>query len=73
MAGRKPDATDEEIITVLREASDPVLTTNEVADKLPIKASAAQKRLKKLYKQGQIHGKKAGNSWVWWEEEQRLG
>lgn len=66
MAGRKPDATDEEIIAVLEEASDPVLTTNEVAEGLPIKPSAAQKRLKTLYEENRIKGKKAGNAWVWW-------
>lgn len=66
MAGRKPDATDEEIITVLEEASDPVLSTKEVADELPIKGNAAQKRLKQLREENRIEGKKAGQGWVWW-------
>lgn len=66
MAGRKPDASDEEIIMVLRDASPPVLTTNEVADQLPIKSNAAQKRLKQLHEENRIDGKKAGQAWVWW-------
>ncbi|WP_436931826.1 hypothetical protein [Halosimplex halobium] len=66
MAGRKPDASDDEIIAVLEEASDPVLSTREVANELPIKQNAAQKRLKRLHDKGRIAGKKAGQGWVWW-------
>ena len=66
MAGRKPDVTDREIISVLAQTSEPVLSTNEVADQLPIKSNATQKRLKKLHSEGRINGKQAGRSWVWW-------
>lgn len=71
MAGRKPDVTDEEILDVLLESSEPVLTTREVSEKLPIKLNAAQIRLKNLYEENQIKGKKAGNAWVWWLGEQK--
>jgi DNA-binding Lrp family transcriptional regulator len=66
MAGRKPDVSDDEIISVLEGATDPVLSTNEVAEELPIKSNGTQRRLKELYKEGEILGKKAGNSWIWW-------
>lgn len=67
---REPvDATDEEIISVLSEASDPVLSTKELSEKLPIKQNAAQKRLKNLYEE--VEGKKAGRSWIWWISDSR--
>jgi DNA-binding transcriptional regulator YhcF (GntR family) len=66
MAGRKPDVTDEKIISVISQASDPVLSTNEVAERLPIKSNATQKRLKQLHKEERIEGKQAGRSWIWW-------
>ncbi|ACV47811.1 MULTISPECIES: winged helix-turn-helix domain-containing protein [Halomicrobium] len=69
MAGRKPDVTDEEIIAVLSQASDPVLSTNEVAEQLPIKSNATQIRLKELRSAGRISGKQAGRSWVWWVDK----
>lgn len=66
MAGRKPDVTDEEIISVLAQASDPVLSTNEVAEQLPIKSNATQIRLKRLLNEDRICGKQAGRCWIWW-------
>ncbi len=69
MAGRKPDVTDEEILEVLLESSEPVLTTREISEQLPIKLNAAQIRLKSLYEEEQICGKKAGNAWIWWMSE----
>lgn len=66
MVGRKPDVKDKEIIEVLEQASDPVLSTSEVAERLPIKPNGTQKRLKSLQSDGDISGKKAGNSWIWW-------
>ncbi|WP_367176188.1 hypothetical protein [Haloarcula rubripromontorii] len=70
MAGRKPDVTDEEIIAVLEQATDPVLSTNEVVDQLPIKSNATQIRLKELRSEGRINGKQAGRSWVWWVDDE---
>jgi DNA-binding Lrp family transcriptional regulator len=66
MAGRKPDVTDDEIIKVLRETSEHVLSTKEVAEHLPIKDKATIRRLKNLRNDGRINGKQAGHSWVWW-------
>jgi DNA-binding Lrp family transcriptional regulator len=70
MAGRKPDVTDEEIIAVLEQATDPVLSTNEVVDQLPIKSNATQIRLKELRSEGRIKGKQAGRSWIWWVDDE---
>ncbi|KZX48375.1 hypothetical protein [Haloarcula sp. K1] len=70
MAGRKPDVTDEEIIAVLAQATDPVLSTNEVAEQIPIKSNATQIRLKELRSEDRINGKQAGRSWVWWVDDE---
>ena len=66
MAGRKPDVTDDEIVTVLRETSEHVLSTYEVAEQLPIKEKATIRRLKELRNEGCISGKQVGRNWVWW-------
>ncbi|WP_135851107.1 winged helix-turn-helix domain-containing protein [Halorussus salinus] len=65
--GRKPQVSDDEILTIFQESEDPVLVASEVADQLPISRRGVYKRLKKLRDQGQIKSKKAGGrSMVWW-------
>jgi len=68
--GRKPRVTDEEILDVFRAADDPVLSTAEITDRLPIKRSATYKRLASLRNEGRLEGKDVGgrNS-VWWLPE----
>lgn len=68
-AGRKPRVTDDEILHVFREADDPVLSTDEVAARLPIKRRATYDRLASLQESGQLNGKQiAGKARVYWLE-----
>jgi len=65
--GRKPRVKDEEILGLFREADDPVLSTAEVTDRLPIKRSATYKRLSSLRGDGRLAGKDVGGrNTVWW-------
>lgn len=65
--GRKPRVSDEEILQLFREADDPVLSTAEVTEQLPIKRSATYKRLTTLRDEGQLTGKEiGGRNTVWW-------
>lgn len=49
---------------------DPVLSTGEIADELPIGKRAALKRLRSLREEGYVQGKKVGSKvWVWWPPE----
>lgn len=65
--GRKPRVSDEEILQLFREADDPVLSTAEVTEQLPIKRSATYKRLTALQDEGQLTGKEiGGRNTVWW-------
>jgi len=49
---------------------DPVLSTDEIADELPIGKRAALKRLHNLREDGYVQGKKVGSKvWVWWPPE----
>jgi hypothetical protein len=57
---------DDKFLEILRDASDPVLNTTEVADELPIGRAGAIKRLHELADDGKIGRKRAGNSYVWW-------
>lgn len=69
-AGRKPRVTDDEILQLFRETGDPVLSTAEVAERLPIKRSATYKRLSSLRDGGQLTGKQiGGRNTVWWVPE----
>ena len=69
MAGRKETVSDEEILDIFADQSDPVLTTSEIADELDFTLTGARKRLYKLEEEGYIKYKKAGNSQVWWVED----
>ena len=65
--GRKPIASDDEILSVFVNAEDPVLMSDEVADALPIGRRAVYNRLTKLESQGILRAKKTGaRSTVWW-------
>jgi hypothetical protein len=65
--GRKPTVSDDDILDVFRQASDPVLTTAEVADRIDIGHRGTYDRLQKLADEGALEMKKVGDSGaVWW-------
>jgi len=65
--GRKPRVTDDEILQLFRDTSDPVLSTAEVTEQLSIKRSGSYKRLSSLRDDGQLTGKDiGGRNTVWW-------
>lgn len=65
--GRKPTVSDEEILNVFREASDPVLTTSEVADSIGLSRRGTFERLKRLANEEALEMKKVGETGaVWW-------
>lgn len=65
--GRDPLVSDDDIIDVFRQSSDPVLTTREIADELEIGHRGTFDRLQKLAAEGTIEMKKVGDSGaVWW-------
>lgn len=65
--GPDPSVTDEEILQVFHATDDPVLSTAEVAEVLPIKRRSVLNRLESLRDEGVIEKKTVGgrNS-VWW-------
>lgn len=65
--GRKPRVTDDEILQLFQETDDPVLSTAEVTEQLPIKRSATYKRLSAIRDDGQLTGKDiGGRNTIWW-------
>lgn len=64
--GRKPRVTDEDVLTVFRTASEPVLSTSEVAAALPIQRRATHNRLQALVDSGPLAHKQIGKSAVYW-------
>lgn len=65
--GPKPRVSDDEILQLFRDTDDPVLSTAEVTDRLPIKRSATYKRLASLRDLGKLEGKSVGGrNNVWW-------
>ena len=67
MAGRKPTVSDEDILQVFLNASDPVLTTSEVADQIGLGRRGTLDRLNQLAENGKIQTKQVGNTGaVWW-------
>lgn len=65
--GRNPRVTDQELLMVFRESDDPVLSTSEVADQLPIQRRATLTRLRAVEKQEELESKQiGGRNTVWW-------
>lgn len=65
--GRKPSVSDDDILAVFQQASDPVLTTREVADEIDIGHRGTFDRLRKLTDEDTLEMKKVGDSGaVWW-------
>lgn len=65
--GRKPRVTDADLLDVFRETADPVLSTAEVSDALPIKRRGTLNRLRALEDAGELDSKQiGGRNTVWW-------
>lgn len=68
--GRKPTVSDSEILDVFRQATDPVLTTAEVAEQVNLGRRGTFDRLDQLAKNDKIKMKKVGESGaVWWDPD----
>lgn len=66
-SGRKPRVSDRELLDVFSQHSDPVLSTAEVAQYVPIKRRGVLRRLRKLEQQGELSSKAiGGRNTVWW-------
>jgi hypothetical protein len=70
--GRKPRVTDDDLLDVFRSTEDPVLSTAEVADAVPIKRRGTLDRLRSLEADGQLDSKPVGGrNTVWWIADAR--
>ena len=68
--GRKPRVTDEDLLDEFRATTDPVLSTAEVADAVPIKRRGTLNRLRDLEDAGTLDSKQiGGRNTVWWLAE----
>ena len=64
--------TDEKLLTVFRETADPILSTSEVAEALPIKRRGTLNRLRRLQEAGHLDSKQIGgrNTVCWLTDEE---
>lgn len=66
--GRSPKISDSEILEIFRSATDPVLTTSEVASEVEITHRGLRDRLENLEAEGLLESKKVGaRAKVWWD------
>ncbi len=66
-SGRKPRVTDEDLLNVFQSTTDPVLSTAEVSEQVPIKRRGTLRRLRGLEDGGQLESKQiGGRNTVWW-------
>lgn len=64
---RSTEVTDEAILELFRNHSDPVLTAGDVADEFGLSRQGANKRLNKLHEHGSVKRRKVGaRAVVWW-------
>jgi predicted ArsR family transcriptional regulator len=75
--GRDYNAEDEEILTAIALSPDPIVTTSELAGKLPYGQDGVRRRLKELQERGAVKSRKVGaRATVWWittEGREQLG
>lgn len=66
-SGRKRRVEDSDILEVFKDTPDPVLSTSEVAEQLPIKRRGTLNRLQSLEDRDVLGGKTiGGRNTVWW-------
>lgn len=65
--GPKPSVTDEEILEVFHTTNDPVLSTAEVAEQVPLERRSVLNRLVSLREEGRLDSKTiGGRNSIWW-------
>lgn len=68
--GRKPRVTDDELLktigSALKEVDAPVVTTSQIAERVPLTDRTVRKRLRQLADEGTIGVVDVGNASVWW-------
>ncbi len=63
----EPIVSDDDVLEVLSGADTPVLTTQMIADELPVSRQAVYERLRKLHDSEEVDRMKAGSrAVVWW-------
>jgi predicted transcriptional regulator len=66
MAGRPPDTTDREILSIFVESGEHILSTVEVSKALSYSQGGTYKRLDSLEEAGLLKTKNLGNANAWW-------
>jgi Fe2+ or Zn2+ uptake regulation protein len=70
--GPDPSVTDDELLQIFRDHPDPVLSTREVTEQVPLKRRAVYNRLSALQESGKLRGKKVGGrSTIYWLPTER--
>ena len=68
--GRRKTISDEEFLrvisTIQNEESDPVITSSELADEVPLGRQGVYQRLEELESQDLVRSKKVGTGRAWW-------
>ncbi|MCU4972366.1 HTH domain-containing protein [Halobacteria archaeon AArc-m2/3/4] len=63
----KSVVSDDDVLSVLSNADTPVLTTQMIADELPVTRQAVYYRLQELHEMGSVGRMKVGaRAVVWW-------
>jgi len=65
--GPNPSVPDDEILSLFRDTSDPVLSTAEVAEQIPLARRSVYDRLVSLREKEEVESKEiGGRNTVWW-------
>ncbi|PSQ06699.1 hypothetical protein BRC92_00585 [Halobacteriales archaeon QS_4_69_31] len=68
--GPTPRVSENEIIDLFRDTDDPVLSTAEMTERIPLKRRATYNRLRSLADEGRLESKQiGGRNTVWWIAE----
>ncbi|QLH83230.1 winged helix-turn-helix domain-containing protein [Halosimplex pelagicum] len=64
--GRRPVVSDEQILELILDSSDPVVSAPELASEFPVSKTAVYKRLRDLQDRRLVDSKKIGQGRAWW-------
>lgn len=64
--------TEEDLIPVFDRTDGPAITLNDVVDYLDCSPMVGKRLLDKLYEQGRVDRRRAGNTTIWWLKEDNL-
>jgi len=68
--GPDPSVSDKEILSAIRDAYPPAISSSDIADAVDLSQQATSRHLKRLRENGYVADDKVGPARIWWLTDQ---